>query len=309
MAPMAGVTDQPFRERLRTNGCRALWTEMVSAAALVRKHKNSLKMCAPGDLSDDVALQLFGSRPAELGDAAKIVSDMGWQRIDLNMGCPVKKVVKSGSGVALMRDETNAAGCVKAVRSGFGGVFTVKLRLGWSEQERNFLNVAKMADSEGVDGIILHGRTRAQGYSGRADWNAVGELARAVRVPVAGNGDVTTALGAAEALDRYGIAAVMIGRGALETPWIFRDAELIIARGEPFGRPPFETVVADLLAQLDRVAELKGERTAICEMKKFAAWADKGTVGAPERRNLIMRAGTRRELEGAISRIGQPAGE
>lgn len=305
MAPMAGVTDEPFRERLRRNGCRALWTEMVSAAALVRNHKNSLKMCSPGDLSDDLSIQLFGSRPAELHDSAMIVSDLGWQRVDLNMGCPVKKVVKSGSGAALMKDVMLASACIKAIRSAFGGIFTVKLRLGWSEHERNFMEIARMADSEGVDGIILHGRTKAQGYSGRADWEAIGELVRSVKAPVAGNGDVVAAEQALTALTIHGVAAVMIGRAALETPWIFNDAENLASGVAPAGRPSAQALAADINTQLDRAAELKGERTAVAEMKKFAAWADKGTPGAPERRNQIMRASSRPELAEAISKIGQ----
>lgn len=304
MAPMAGVTDVAFRERLRRNGCKAIWTEMVSAAALVRRHKNSIKMINPEDLDDATALQLFGAKPLELRDAALMAADCGWVRLDLNMGCPVKKVVKSGSGAALMRDLALASECIRAVRGVFPGMLTVKFRLGWNDGERNYLELAALAEGEGADGLILHGRTRVQGYGGEADWGAVAELKRASRVPVAGNGDVDGPKVAFDRLESSGADAVMIGRAALARPWIFRDCERMAEGLPPHAPPEREELIADLLAHLERLCELKGTSVAVAEMKKFVAWADKGGQGAAERRNSIMRASTKAEMEAGIRQTG-----
>lgn len=231
-APMAGVSDLAFRMRLRRNGCRALWTEMISAAALYRRHRESLRMADPADRDDAMAVQLFGAKPEELAPATRELTRMGWRRVDLNMGCPVKKVVKTGGGAALMRDPALAEACISAMRAEIQGVFTVKIRLGWDASNQNCLEIAQLAARCGVDGVILHGRTRAQGYGGVADWTRVRELSGASGIPLAGNGDIADPQTALERLRDYGVAAVMIGRAGVSSPWIFRDMHLL-EQGRP----------------------------------------------------------------------------
>lgn len=303
MAPMAGVTDCAFRQRLRRNGAKALWTEMVSAAALVRGHKSTMAMLKPADFSPDLVLQLFGAKPDELSEAAAMADDLGWSRLDFNMGCPVKKVVKTGSGAAHSRDPALAGACLKALRKSFRGILTAKIRKGWTREEENYLLMGKIAQEEGVDGVILHGRTRADGYSGKADWEAVEVLASALDLPVAGNGDLDTPRKMADALTSHGVKAVMVGRAALAEPWLFRDAELLLSGATPAGRPPSEWLADDLASQLSELLETIPERAAVALMKKFVAWSVKGTPKSPEARNRIMKAVTLAELKEEIELI------
>lgn len=293
MAPMAGVTDRPFRERLRRNGCRALTTEMVSAAALSRLQKKTLALAAPPDLDDSLTVQIFGADPVAMGRASALLADRGVSRVDINMGCPVKKVVKTGAGAALMKDVPLAARIVAAVRASFPGILTVKTRTGWNSETVNCMEVARASLSEGADGITIHGRTKMQGYSGRADWGII-ETCRELGAPLCGNGDISCAL---EAAGKIGVVdAVMIGRAAMRTPWIFRDAQRLLAGLEPEAPPTPAEIVHDLRLQFEMYKQEMNERAAVALMKKFAAWADKGHPGSPERRNRIMRALTEREL-------------
>lgn len=302
MAPMAGVTDHPFRERLKRNGCRALTTEMVSATALSRMQKKTLALATPPDLGDSLTVQIFGSDPETMGRAAAILSERGVVRIDINMGCPVKKVVKTGAGAALMRNVPLAAAVVGAVRASFPGVLTVKTRTGWNHETINFMEIARAALSEGADAIILHARTRIQGYSGRADWEAIKE-AKTLGAPLCGNGDISTAR---EAAQKIGLVdAVMIGRAAMAAPWIFRDAHNILSGHEPDPPPSPAEIVSDLRLQFEMYKNQINERTAVALMKKFAAWADKGRNGSPERRNRLMRAVTAKELEAELDLMAE----
>ncbi len=305
MAPMAGVTDEPFRSRLRRNGCRALWTEMVSAAALVRNHRATLAMVDTRDIGDDTAIQLFGSKPDELAVAAQIICALGWRRVDINMGCPVKKVVKTGSGAAMMRDVDNAARCVEAVRVCSTGIVTVKMRLGWTLGEQNFLELAQKVSSAGADAVILHARTRSQGYSGEADWDKIDQLAGSIPVPIAGNGDITTALKAVEMLADHPVSAVMLGRAPLGEPWIFRDAHLIAEGKAALEKPGPGEIAEDLALQFNDLRALKGDRCAVAEIKKFIAWSVKGHKGAAGFRNSAMRLTDVEGINGAFQVISK----
>ncbi|RMG93371.1 MAG: tRNA-dihydrouridine synthase family protein, partial [Candidatus Dadabacteria bacterium] len=183
---MAGVTDPAFRRRLRRAGCRYLFTEMVSAAAVARRNRRTLAYLHASDRGPDLAAQVFGSRPDELAEAARAAAEAGFSHLDLNMGCPVRKVVRSGAGAALMRDPGLAAACVRALRRAFPGTLSVKIRSGWDAGRRNAAEIAALAEAEGADLVIVHPRTRAQGYAGEADWSVVGEVAARVGVPVVG---------------------------------------------------------------------------------------------------------------------------
>ncbi len=290
---MAGVTDPAFRDRLRRNGCRYLLTEMVSAAGLARRNRRTRAYLEPPDRGPDLGIQLFGSRPGELAAAAAEAAEAGFRHVDLNMGCPVRKVVRSGAGAALMADPALARRCIEALRRVVPGTLSVKIRAGWDASSICAPEIARMAAGCGVDLVILHPRTRAQGYAGRADWSLVARVAGELPVPVVGNGDVGSAPEALERLKASGCAGVMIGRAALAEPWIFRDCERLAAGGEPRPRPSPPEVGRDLAAQLEDMVRYKGERRAVAEMRKFAAWASRGLPGATAFRRRIQT------LEGA----------
>ncbi len=304
MAPMAGVTDAPFRARLRRNGARALWTEMISAAAIVRGHKKTLSMADPADRDEDTVIQLFGAKPNELGRAARVVRELGWKRVDFNAGCPVKKIVRTGAGAALLGELERAGACVEALREQTEGmILTVKIRLGWKADQLAFLEAGHCFAKAGVDGLILHGRTRAQGYAGEADWTPVDQLAQAVSIPVAGNGDISCAADAVARLTHHQVAAVMIGRAALGTPWIFRDAQALLAGQEPSPPPTAAVIIEELFHQYEAVVALKGERAAVGEMKKHVAWSTRGVAGATELRRQVMSSKTPEDLREVMSAL------
>lgn len=290
MAPMAGVTDAAFRGRLRRNGCRRLFTEMVSAAALARGNRRTLGYLGVPDPGPDLGVQLFGAVPDELAAAAELAQEAGFRHVDLNMGCPVRKVVRSGAGAALMTDLGRAGACLEALRRVVRATLSVKIRAGWAEGSINCLEAGRLAEAHGVDLITLHPRTRTQGYGGQADWSLVRALAAEVSVPVVGNGDVGSAEEALARLRQCGCAGVMIGRAALAAPWIFRQAELL-ARDCAAGPLPSPSEIGeDLCAQIDDLVQWKGARVAALEMRKFAAWGARGLPGAAEFRRNIQEA-------------------
>lgn len=296
MAPMAGVTDGAFRQRLRRNGCRRLFTEMVSAAALARGNRRTQSYLAVPDPGPDLGIQLFGSSPEELAEAALQAQQAGFGHVDLNMGCPVRKVVRGGAGAALLRDLGRAGQCLSSLRRAVRGTLSVKIRAGWDRGSLNFLEVGRLAADCGVDWITLHPRTRADGYAGLAEWEWVGALAREVRVPVIGNGDVGDAGEAVHRMRRHGCAGVMIGRAALAEPWIFRDAEALRAGGPLPAPPRAEQVGLDLLRQMDDLVGWKGERVAVFEMRKFVGWSARGRPGAAELRRRVQAVDDIRKL-------------
>ncbi len=300
---MAGVTDLAFRARLRRNGCRALSTEMISAAAMVRRHRGTAAMAAPPDRDDDTVVQLFGANPLELGRAARMLAEVGWRRLDFNMGCPVRKVTGSGSGSALLNDLGRAEACVRELRENFDGILTVKMRAGWRAAELVFEEAGRRVEAAGADGIALHARTRAQGYGGEADWSLVERLARAVEVPVAGNGDVVDADTAVERLRTFPIRAVLVGRAAMAAPWLYAQAfALLEGRLVPPTPGPRE-IADDLRLQFEDMTADKGERVAVAEIKKFAAWAAKGMEGAAEYRRRVMTTKTTADVVSVIEAL------
>ncbi len=218
LAPMAGVTDYPFRQLAREMGCGLTFTEMISAEGLLRKGEAFLKM-VKGE--HPVSVQLFGSKPEVLAEAAAKAEAMGADAIDLNMGCPAKKVVKTGAGVDLMRFPEKVEGILIAMRKRVTCPLTVKIRSGWDEKQINAVEISKLAEDCGLDAITIHPRTRAQGFRGRADWSVIAAVKRAVRIPVIGNGDVNTPSLIKRMIEETGCDGVMIGRGSLGNPWVF----------------------------------------------------------------------------------------
>ncbi len=300
---MAGVTDPAFRSRLRRNGCRYLFTEMISAAALARGNRKTLELLRPPDRGPDLAVQIFGAEPPELAAAAERIQEAGFCHVDFNMGCPVRKVVRTGAGAALLRDLPRAERCLRALRERVAGVLSVKMRTGWDAGTVCAVEAARMAEACGVDLVVIHGRTRAQGYAGRADWGLIARTARSVTVPVVGNGDIRTDAEAVARLRDSGCAGVMIGRGALSAPWIFALAEARWA-GRPVPPAPGPAAVGeDLIRQMEDLMSLKPERVAVAEMRKFVAWASRGMRGATALRREVQRIAQAREMAEAIRRF------
>jgi tRNA-dihydrouridine synthase B len=303
MAPMAGVTDAAFRARLRRNGCRGLSTEMISASALARGNRKTLAELRAPDLGTDLMVQIVGSNVEDLAEAAARVQEAGFTHVDFNMGCPVRKVVRTGAGAALLADLPRAARCITALRRSVRGRLSVKIRSGWDHCSVNCVAAGRVAEDCGADRVTLHPRTRAQGYSGLADWSLVEALARAVTVPVLGNGDVATGAEAAKRLRTAGCAGVMIGRAALGRPWIFREAEAGIDSRAPCPPPSRREIREDLRRQLTDLLRWKGERAAVFEMRKFLGWTAKGMPGAAEFRHRVQRAEDLVSLQAEIGRF------
>jgi tRNA-dihydrouridine synthase B len=223
MAPMAGYTDLPFRLLVRRLGCELACTEMVSAEGLVRQVSQTWAILKTVSEDHPLSVQLFGSNPEVMGQAARLVSEAGADIIDINMGCSVKKVAKSGSGASLMKDLKRAEGVIKAVRKATPLPMTIKIRSGWKEGERTYRTLAQIAEDSRVDALVIHPRCAVQGFSGQADWSMVTVLKERVQIPVIGSGDIQTPTQALDLKRQTGCDGIMIGRQALRTPWIFKQ--------------------------------------------------------------------------------------
>lgn len=278
LAPMAGVTDLPFRLLCREQGAGLVCMEMVSAKAIYYNNKNTEELMTVHPDERPVSLQLFGSDPQIVAEMAKRIENRPFDILDFNMGCPVPKVVNNGEGSALMRDprlaEQLLSGLVKAVKK----TVTVKIRKGFDEEHCNAVEIAKIAESCGVAAVVVHGRTRAQYYSGHADWDCIRQVKEAVKIPVIGNGDVDSPRAAKDLLDQTGCDGVMIGRAAQGNPWIFREVVNYLENGTLISRPDMQEKREVILRHAKLQLECKGEYTAVREMRKHLAWY---TVGMP----------------------------
>lgn len=277
LAPMAGVTDLAFRKVCRDNGAAYTCTEMVSAKALCYNDQKTQSLLQTGEGEHPVAAQIFGSDPLCMGEAAGIAREIsGADIIDINMGCPVGKVVSSGDGSALMKDMDKAQRIVEAVVKGAGAPVTVKFRKGWDKGSVNAVEFAKMCEAAGASAIAVHGRTRVQMYSGVADWDIIRDVKKAVSIPVFANGDVFEPEDAPHILRYTGCDGAMIGRGAFGNPWIFKRANALLA-GEPLPPlPPLSERIDTAVAQFELAAATKGERLACLEARRHFAWYLKG---------------------------------
>ncbi|HOX42671.1 MAG TPA: tRNA dihydrouridine synthase DusB [Myxococcota bacterium] len=311
MAPMAGVTDSPFRRVLRRLGCPAVVTEMISAEGLLRAQRPTRALLAFDPEERPLFAQLFGREPARLAAAAEQVVALGFDGIDLNMGCPVPKIVRQGSGAALMRDPGRAEAIVRAVRKVVACPLTAKIRAGWSADEVNALEVAERLQDAGADAVALHARTRAQGYAGRADWALIGRLVARLRIPVLGNGDLHTPEDGERMRAETGCAGLMIGRGALGNPWLPRALGQLGAPGAPAYPPPARERHEVFCTHLGlMLAWVGSERHAVPPMRKHLIWYSRGLRGATELRRSLGRMSTAAELEAAFARlVGLPETE
>ena len=288
LAPMAGITDTVFRRFIkRMGGCGLIMTEFVSSEGMIRPNFRTQRYLFYQEEERPITAQIFGADPAHLADAARQIEDLGFDMVDLNMGCPAKKVVKCG-GSGLLRDLRLVEGILRAIRAAVKIPFTIKIRSGWSEEEIVALQVARLAEDCGVEALAVHPRTRLQGFSGRARWEIIHQVKEAVRIPVIGNGDVFKPEDALALREQTGCDAVMIGRAAASNPWIFRQMAEFFTTGtycEPTDADRYEmirTYYSMLVAE-----DIPG---AIGKMKQFASWFTHGVRNGTELRRQVQSA-------------------
>ena len=288
LAPMAGVTDKAYRLLCREMGCGLTVTEMVSAKAIYYKNRGTARLMEIEEAERPVALQLFGSDPEIMAEIAAQVAEGPWDIIDVNMGCPVPKIVKNGEGSALMRDPELAGRIVDAMVRAQKKPVTVKFRKGFSEQEVNAVEFAKVLEANGASALTVHGRTREQMYSGKADRGIIRRVKEAVNIPVFGNGDVTDGASALAMFRETGCDGIMIGRAAQGDPWIFREvAAALRGEDEPDCGIALEERIRMMKLHAERLIALKGERTAMMEMRRHAAWYIAGLKGCAKHRREL----------------------
>lgn len=292
LAPMAGICDQTYRRLATAQGVGFVCTEMISAKGLLYHNEKTLRMLALAEDEHPVAVQLFGHVPEELAKAAQIVAQAGADIIDLNMGCPVAKVVKNGDGSALLRDVPQAAACIAAMADAVDVPVTAKIRLGWDDDSRNAVTVARALAAAGAAALTVHGRTREQGYSGHADWRAIAEVVAAVEIPVWGNGDVVDGPSAARMLAETNAAGVAIGRAAMGNPFIFHEVTTYLATGESVAPPTEAERLTMCRRHLHMLAAEKGEAVAVRQMRTHAIGYLRGLRNSAALRRELMQAET-----------------
>ncbi|MBC8015731.1 MAG: tRNA dihydrouridine synthase DusB [Sporomusaceae bacterium] len=300
LAPMAGVTDLPFRLLAKEMDCGLVYSEMVSDKGLLYKNCHTLDMLKIDERERPVAMQIFGSDPTSMASAAQLVEQAGTNIVDINMGCPTPKIVKNGSGAALMCQPDLAYRIMKSVVEAVNIPVTVKIRKGWNHTSINAVEMAKLAEKAGIAAIAVHGRTREQFYSGEADWEIIRQVKDSVGIPVIGNGDIRSPYDAQKMLAETGCDGLMIGRGAQGNPWIFRQVARYLATGEVVPPPTTEERLLLMLRHLDMLIEHKGEYLGIREMRRHGAWYTKGLHHSSELRLKFNSAVCKEDFVGVL---------
>lgn len=290
LAPMAGVTDMPFRVLCREMGCGLVYSEMVSAKGIMYNNENTNKLLFVSDKERPAAVQLFGSDPDIMGNMAKKIEDADIDILDINMGCPAPKIVKNGEGSALMKNPALIGDIVFAVSHSQKKPVTIKIRKGFDENSVNAVEIAKEAEKNGAAAIAVHGRTREQYYSGKADWDIIKQVKNAVNIPVIGNGDITDPVSAKAMIDYTGCDAVMIGRAAQGNPWIFRQITAYLETGELIGEPTAEEKRETARRHAQMLTAYKGEYIGVREMRRHLTYYTKGIKDAAQVRRIVNSA-------------------
>jgi tRNA-dihydrouridine synthase B len=290
LAPMAGITDNPFRTFMREMGCGPVITELVSAYGIDYKSARTLDLMRFAEKQRPIGVQLFGEEAGVLARAAQFVESAGADFVDINLGCPVPKVVKKGAGAALLREPCTLHKILSEVKSAIKIPLTIKIRTGWDDNSINTHDIVQAAADAGVTWVAIHGRTRAQGYSGLANWEWIAQVKARAKIPIIGNGDINSAATAVKRLKESGCDGVMIGRGCLKNPWIFRQAQELLHNDYP------QSTEKDFCKSLGRLKELVDERNdqrySLLQMKKFAAWFSAGYPGSQNFRKSLFSAPT-----------------
>lgn len=290
LGPMAGVTDLAYRLICKSFGCPLVFTEMVSAKALHFKDQKTERIMSICEEERPVALQIFGSDSDIMAEVTMMLNSHNHDILDINMGCPAPKIVKNGDGSALMKSPEKVASIIKKVKDASKKPVTVKIRKGWDENLINAVKIAQIAEANGADAITVHGRTREEFYSGKADWDIIKEVKKSVSIPVIGNGDVFTVEDAIKIREYTECDGIMIARGAQGKPWIFKQINTYFETGEFIPEPNLEERIEIIKNHMGKIIELKGERIGILEMRKHAAWYIKGIPKANKARHLINTA-------------------
>jgi nifR3 family TIM-barrel protein len=299
LAPLAGITNLPFRLLAKEAGCALVYTEMISAHGLVNHSKRTRQLLDSLPQEKPLAVQLFGSRPQVMAEAARFAESCGADIIDINFGCSVKKIIKTGSGVALMKTPETAEAIIKTVRKAVRIPLTIKLRTGWDATGRQAFEISQMAEASGVDAIAIHPRTATQGFSGHSDWTIIAELKKRVGVPVVGNGDIFCADDAIAMLAQTRCDAVMIGRMAIGNPWIFTQV-LSRMRGEAEPAPDLEHRFEIMIRYLQASVKYFGEEIACRMMRSRLCWFAKGMRNSSQFRKAINHIATEAEAREQI---------
>ena len=297
LAPMAGVSDLPFRLLCHEQGADLVCMEMVSAKAIAYRNRNTRKLMQIDPAERPVSLQLFGSEPELMAEIAKEIEEEPFDILDINMGCPVPKIVGNGEGSALMRDPKLVEQIISKVAGAIKKPVTVKIRKGFDDAHVNAVEIARIAEGSGAAAIAVHGRTREQYYSGKADWDIIRQVKEAVSIPVIGNGDVDSPRKARAMLEETGCDSVMVGRAARGNPWIFRQIREYLINGREEPKPSLEEVRSMMLRHARMQVEYKGDYTGIREMRKHVSWYTAGLPHSARLRARINSVESLKELE------------
>lgn len=296
LAPMAGVTDLPFRIICKEQGADLIYTEMISAKGIMYNNKNTEALLQVEEIERPVALQLFGEDPYIISEQAKRIEDRNFDIFDINMGCPVPKVVNNGEGSALMKNPKRIGEIVSAITKAVKKPVTIKIRKGFTKELINAIECAKIAEESGAAAIAVHGRTREQYYQGEADWDIIRLVKNAVSIPVIGNGDVFKPQDAKCMLDETGCDAVMLARGVRGNPWLFHQTKVYLEKGILIPKPDIQEVIATILRHVDMEIALKGEFSAIHEIRKHISWYTTGYPNSSKIRAKVNEVETKEKL-------------